>query len=530
MKEAMRKLLLPAVVAAGLITGGFSAQAETVLHRGNGAEPETLDPQKATGVPEANIQYDLFEGLTTYTPDGKVVPGVAEKWEVSDDGITYTFHLRDSKWSNGDPVTAGDFVYTFRRLVDPATASDYSYIIDDIKGAQEINDNKTKDLTTLGVEAVDDHTLKITLAHSTPYFLGLLRHASVLPVNEKSIKAHPNDWTKPGNLVSNGAYMLSEWTPQASLTVVKNPNYYNADKVKIDKVIFYPTEDVPEEFKRFRAGELDITNDTPSDQIKYVMKNMKSEFLNSPYLGTYYYVINLTQDPLGKNRDLREALALAIDREILVAKVTQAGELPAYSWVPPGLHGYKQQFVDFKSMAMKDRITKAKDLLKAAGYGPDKPLAVEILYNTDDNHKKIAVAIQSMWKKIGVQATLKNEEWKVYLGTRHDKQFQVARAAWIGDYEDPTTFLTLFLSDAGPQNDAGYNNAQYDKLVKGSANESDPAKRMQMLEQAEAIFLKDLPIIPIYHYTTKHMVSSKLAGWEFNVLDYHLSRDLSFKS
>ena len=529
MKEALRKLLLPAVAAAGLMAGAFTAQAETVLHRGNGAEPETLDPQKSTGVPEANIQYELFEGLTTYSPGGDIVPGVAEKWEISDDGLTYTFHLRDSKWSNGDPVVAGDFVYTLRRLVDPATASDYAYILDDVANAVAIRQGDEKDITKLGVTAVDDHTLQITLAHPTPYFLGLLRHASVLPVNEKSIEAHPDDWTKPGNLVGNGAYTLTEWTPQASLTMVKNPNYYGADKVKIDKLIYYPTEDLGEEFKRFRAGELDVTYETPSDQMKYVMANMKDEFQNTPYLGTYYYVINLTKEPLGKQRDLREALALAIDREILVDKITQAGELPAYSWVPPGIHGYQQQYVDFKDMPKKERIAKAIALLAKNGYTPLNPLQVEILYNTSENHKKIAVAIQSMWKAVGVKATLKNEEWKVYLGTRHDKQYQVARAAWIGDYEDPTTFLTMFLSDAGDQNDAGYNNPEYDKLVKESALAKDPAARMKMLEQAEAIFLKDLPIIPIYHYATKHMVSSKLVGWEPNVLDYHLARDLSFK-
>lgn len=529
MKEVLRKLLLPAVAAAGLMAGAFSAQAETVLHRGNGAEPETLDPAKSTGVPEANIQYELFEGLTTFSPSGEVVPGIAEKWEISDDGKTYTFHLRDSKWSNGDPVTAGDFVYAMRRLVDPATTSDYSYITDDVANSSAIRQGNEKDVTKLGVEAVDAKTLKITLAHATPYFLGLLRHSSVLPLNEKSIKAHPDDWTKPGNLVSNGAFQLTEWTPQASLTMTKNPNYYNADKVKLDKVVYYPTEDLGEEFKRFRAGELDVTYDTPSDQMKFVAKNLKDQFQNSPYLGTYYYVINLTKEPLGKQRDLREALALAIDRETLVDKITQAGELPAYAWVPPGIHGWTQQAVDFKETKKSARKAAAIALLAKNGYTPLNPLKVDILYNTSENHKKIAVAVQSMWKAIGVQATLTNQEWKVYLGTRHDKQFQVARAAWIGDYEDPTTFLTLFLSDAGDQNDAGYNNPDYDKLVKDSALETDPAKRMKMLEDAEAIFLKDLPIIPIYHYTTKHMVSPKLVGWEPNVLDYHLARDMSFK-
>ena len=531
MNIAFRRLVLPALAAATIFAGSVTAQAETVLHRGNGAEPETLDPAKSTGVTEANIQYELFEGLTTYSADGKVIPGVAESWDISDDGKTYTFHLRkDDKWSNGDPVTAGDFVYSLRRLVDPATASDYAYIVDDIVNAAKIRQGEEKDITKLGAEAVDDSTLKITLEHSTPYFLGLLRHSSVLPVNEKAIKAHPDDWTKPGNLIGNGAFTLTEWTPQSSLTMTKNPNFHDAANVKLDKIVMYPTEDIAEEFKRFRAGELDVTYEAPSDQMKFIQANMKDEFENSPYLGTYYYVINLTKEPLGKQRDLREALALAIDRETLVSKITQAGELPAYAWVPPGIIGYEQQAVDFKGEKKAARIAKAKELLKAAGYGPSNPLKVELLYNTSENHKKIAVAVQSMWKQVGVDATLTNQEWKVYLGTRHDKQYQVARAAWIGDYADPTTFLTLFLSDAGDQNDAGYNNPDYDKLVKGSATESDPAKRMAMLEQAEKIFLHDLPIIPVYHYTTKHMVSKKLTGWEFNVLDFHLGRYLAFKS
>jgi oligopeptide transport system substrate-binding protein len=502
--------------------------AEQVLHRGNGAEPETLDPAKSTGVTESNIQYEIFEGLTTYSPDGEVVPGVAEKWEVSDDGKTYTFHLRDSKWSNGDPVTAEDFVYSWRRVVDPATASDYAPIFDVIASAEQIRKGEEKDLTKLGVAATDPKTFTVTLAKSAPYFLGLIRHSSFLPVSKATVDKFGQDWTKPGNIVGNGAFTLSEWTPQASLTVVKNPNYYDAANVKLEKIVYYPTEDISEEFKRYRNGELQITYEVPSDQIGFIEANLKDEYEAKPYLGTYYYVVNETRENGGK-KEVREALALAIDRETIADKVTGGSFLPAYSWVPPGTPDYATQYVSFKDMPMAERIAKAKELLAGAGFTPEKPLKLELLYNTSENHKKIAVAIQDMWKQIGVDATLNNQEWQVYLDTRDNKQFDVARAAWIGDYADPVTFLDLFLSDAGVRNDAGYNNAEFDKLVKDSFGISDPKARMASLEKAEQMFLADLPIIPILHYKTKHMVSKKVAGWAYNNLDFHMGRYMSIQ-
>jgi oligopeptide transport system substrate-binding protein len=296
--------------------------------------------------------------------------------------------------------------------------------------------------------------------------------------------------------------------------------------VKLDKIVYYPTEDISEEFKRFRNGELQITYEVPSDQIGFIEANMKDEYEAKPYLGTYYYVVNTTRENGGK-KEVREALALAIDREAIADKVTQGSFLPAYSWVPPGTPDYATQYVSFKDMPMADRVAKAKELLAGAGFTPDKPLKLEILYNTSENHKKIAIAIQDMWKQIGVDATLNNQEWQVYLDTRDNKQFDVARAAWIGDYADPVTFLDLFLSDAGVRNDAGYNNPEFDKLVKDSFNITDPKARMESLEKAEQIFLGDLPIIPILHYKTKHMVSKKVQGWAYNNLDFHLGRYMS---
>ncbi len=521
-----RNVLLSALTAATLFATSAVAQAEMVLHRGNGAEPETMDPQKSTGVTEANIQYEVFEGLTTYTPDGQVTPGAAESWDISDDGKTYTFHLRDAKWSNGDPVTAADFVYSFQRLVDPNIAADYAPIADPIGNAEAIRKGEEKDLSKLGVKAVDDKTFQVTLSKPAPYFLGLVRHNTFLPVHKATVEKFGQDWTKPGNIVGNGAFTMQEWTPQASLTLVKNPNYYDAANVKLDKIVYYPTEDISEEFKRFRAGELQITYEVPSDQVKWIEETMKDEYEAKPYLGTYYYVINTTREA-GAKKEVREALALAIDREIIAERVTQGSFLPAYSWVPPGTPDYNTQYLSFKDMPMGERLTKAKELMKAAGYGPGNPLKIELLYNTSENHKKIAIAVQNMWKSIGVDATLNNQEWQVYLDTRDNKAFDVARAAWIGDYADPVTFLDLFLSDAGPRNDAGYNNADFDKLVKDSFNIADPKARMADLEKSEEIFLNDLPIIPILHYKTKHMVSKKLQGWAYNNLDFHLGRYMS---
>ncbi len=521
----LRVLALAGAVA--LLTAG-AAQAETVLHRGNGAEPETLDLHKSTGVTEANIIYDLHEGLLVFSADGQPAPGVAQSWEVSDDGITWTFHLRDNaKWSNGDPVTAEDFVYSLRRAVDPATASDYAPVLAPIKNAEAIIAGETA-VDQLGIEAADGRTLKITLKAPTPYFLGLLVHHIAWPVHKATVEKFGDEWTRPGNSVTNGAYVISEWVPQSKIVAKKNPHYHDAANVKIDTVVYYPTEDIDEEFKRFRAGELDMTYTVPTDKIKWAAKNMPKEYRNSSYFGTYYYVVNMTREPLGVEPKLRRALALAIDRDKLVDKITQGGEQPAYAWVPPGVAGYDYQQADFAAMTQAARNAEAKELYAAAGYGPDKPLKVDLLHNTSERHRKIAIAIASMWKKtLGVDIALTNQEWKVYLDTRDKKQFQVVRAAWIGDYMDASNFLDLFISTAGERNDAGYNNPKFDELMAAAAVNPDPAARADQLEKAERIFLADLPIIPIYHYRNTTMVSQKVEGVVENVLGFHLTRYIS---
>jgi oligopeptide transport system substrate-binding protein len=528
MTKAFARLRVAALAGAFALVAATAAQAETVFHRGNGAEPETLDPHKSTGIPEANIIYDLFEGLLVFGQDGQPVPGVAESWDISDDGKVYTFHLRpNAKWSNGDPVTSEDFVYSLRRAVDPVTASDYATVMAPILNAEDIVASKTP-VDKLGVEAVDPQTLKITLKAPTPYFLGLLVHHIAWPVHKATVEKFGEEWTRPGNSVSNGPYVITEWVPQSKVVTKKNPNYHDAANIKIDTVVNYPTEDINEEFKRFQAGELDMTYTIPTDQIKWAAENMPKEYKNGPYFGTYYYVINMTKEPLGTDVRLRKALALAIDRQILTDKITQGGEAPAYSWVPPGVAGYDQQNADFANMSQAEREAEAKKLLAEAGYGDGNPLKIEILYNTSERHQKIAVAIASMWKKaLGVEATMTNQEWKVYLESRDQKNFQVARAAWIGDYPDASNFLDLFLSYAGERNDAGYNNPKFDELMAAAGVNPDAAARQDQLEEAERVFLADMPLIPIYHYRDVKMVSTKIHGYVDNVMGFHLTRYLS---
>lgn len=504
--------------------------AETVLKRGNGAEPETLDIHKSSGVSEANIQRDMLEGLVTEGADGKLQPGVAEKWDISADGKVYTFHLRsDSKWSDGSPVTADDFVYAYRRALAPATASDYAFILWPIDGAEAFSKGEQQDPAQIGVKAVNPQTLEIRLKAPTPYFLGLLMHHMAYPVPQKVVEKAGKDWLKPENILCNGAYCLSEWVPQSHVKLVKNPHYRDARDISIDTVHYIPTEDQNTELKRYRAGELDITYDVPADQIKSVREEMAESFRSTPYIGTYYYALNLQNPPFKDNPKLRRALSLALDRDILTGKITQSDEIPAWGWVP-AVSDYTQQSMEEKALDKTARTALAKQLYAESGYSDDKPLELEILYNTSDNNKKLAIAVAAMWKQtLGVKASLRNEEWKVYLSSRKQKQFQVVRSGWIGDYDDAYNFLSIFKSDVGEMNTSGYQSTEFDRLVKESESQTDPKLRREAMEQAERVLLADMPVIPIYHYTTQHLVSPRVTGWQDNVMDVHKTRYLGLK-
>ncbi len=501
--------------------------AEQVLRRGNGSEVQTLDPHKAEGVPASNILRDLYEGLTIESPDGTVIPGTAESWEISDDGRVYTFHIRKSaKWSNGDPVTAHDFVLGLRRSVDPATGSQYSQILAPILNAEDIITGK-KPVDNLGVEAVDDHTLKMTLKAATPYLLGLLNHSTTYPVNQKNIEKNGDQFSRPGKLVGNGAYVLKEWVVQSHVVLQRNPQYWDNANTIIEKVIYLPIEESSAELKRYRAGELDITGSIPINQFDWIKKNLPGELHIAPTLGTYYYGFNLTRPPFKDNLKLRQALSMAVDREILTGKVTKAGEIPAYGWVPPGVNNYSSQQLGYAKLSKAERLKKAKELYKEAGYSKGNPLTVEIRYNTSEGHKKVAIAISAMWKmNLGVKTRLINEEWKVFLENRKQKKLtQAFRGGWIGDYNDAFTFAELMQSDHGI-NDSGYDNPEYDKLLAQAATESDLDKRRGILEEAERLLLKDHAIMPLYFYVTKHLIKPYVKGYKANILDHTYSKNL----
>ncbi len=507
-----------------LLAASWPAMAEMVLRRGNGTEPQTLDVHLAQGTPSSHIQRDLFEGLITEKADGTLIPGAAERWEVSDDGLVYTFHLRaDGRWSNGDPVTAQDFEFALKRLVNPATAAPYAFIVNPILNAPEISSGRLKDVDALGVKALDDRTLQITLSKPTPYFLGLLTHSTTFPVHRRTLLEKGSQWIKPGNLVSNGAYKLVEWEPQSHIKLVKNPYFHDAANVRIDTVYFVNTEDVATEVKRYRAGELDYTSTVALSALKWIKENIPDELHAAPGLVIQYYDINMRREKF-KDPRVRKALMLAIDRRILVDKILRQGQIPAFTMVPPIVANHQQWEPEWAGMSQAERLALAQKLIAEAGYTRDNPLKVEILYNTSESIKKLAVAIAAMWKRLGVKTTLRNEEWKALINSRNLKQYEIARDAWVGDYNDPYTFLEIFRSDAGPMNTPDYRNPEYDALLDAANRELDLNKRAGILRRAEEVLISDLPVIPLYFGVNTHLVKPYVKGYADNAGNWHPTR------
>lgn len=518
------------VLAFLAVFTGIACAEPQVLRRGNQLEPESLDPHRARGAEAANILRDLYEGLTRAAPDGSIVPGVAERWEVSEDGRRYLFYLRDdARWSNGDPVTAEDFVFGLRRSVAPDTASPYAKSLGVIVNATAVLAGERAP-ETLGVAALDQRTLEIRLAQPAPYLVAMLAHHSTYPVHRDSVERHGERFTRPGNHVSNGAYALADWQVNTLIRLERNPHYWDADAVRIDTVYYYPISDEEAEFNRFRAGELDVTQTIPVRRFEWLRANMPASLRVAPYLSTYFYGFNLHKPPFRDAPALRRALELAVDKELIAEKVLGRGELPAYSLTPPGIAGYRSPEPDYATWPMEKRIAEARRLYAAAGYSGDKPLEVEIRYNTGDTHHHVALAIANMWKRhLGVKTRLVHEEWRVFLQNRRQAELtQVFRAGWVGDYNDPHTFLQLMHSASGI-NDYGYRNEEYDRLLDAAAQETDAKRRMQLMRQAEAVLLEDHAILPLYVYVSKHLVNPRLGGWQDNLLDHHASRDLYFK-
>ena len=500
---------------------------EQIVRRGNGDEPETLDPHLAQVVSASHILRDLFEGLTSESPDGSLMPGAALRWNISRDARTYTFYLRrELVWSNGEPLTAEDFVYSLRRALDPETASSAARTLLPILNAREVLGGELP-VEELGISLLDEFTMQITLNGPTPYFLGLLASPVAYSVNRRNVEEFGDQFSKPGKLVSNGAFVLKGWQPRVSIELEKNPNFRETDLILIDRVFYLPTEDTSSEVKQFRAGELDWTNEVPNNQFEWLLQNYPEELVISPWMGSYFFGFNLTQEPFIDNPSLRMALILAIDRQIITDKVSQFGEMPSYALVPPGMDGYVPFSPEYADWTQEERNHEASRLYEQAGYSEEEPLQVEIRYNSSDNHKKIALAVASMWKQaLGVSVTLVNEEFRVFLQNREQKIItQVFRSGWISDYNDPYSFLELFRTGHG-RNDYGYSNSTFDALLDEVGTERVRARRERLMFEAERVLMTDNVIVPIYTYVTKRLVNPHLKGWQNNVMDHHPTRNM----
>ncbi|WP_336070581.1 peptide ABC transporter substrate-binding protein [Nitratireductor rhodophyticola] len=524
----LKSLVRPLLAGTILVSSVMAASAVTYV-RGNDGDPETLDQHKTSLVAEAHLMRDLYEGLVVYDASAKIIPGVAEEWSVSDDGTVYTFNLReDAKWSNGDPVVAEDFVFSLRRIMAPDTGAKYANILYPIKNAEAINKGEMEP-DQMGVKAVDDRTLEITLEQPTPFFLELLTHQTGLPVNPKAVEAHGTDFVQPENIVTNGAYKLVSFTPGDKIVMEKNENFHDADSVQIDRIEYIPFEDRATCVRRFEAGEVMSCSDLPTEQIKSMKERLGDQVRISPYLGTYYYSLNMKREVMSDPK-VRQALAMVIDREFLGDEIWAGAMLPAYSLVPPGIGNYEGggSQADWADMSLLDREDKAIELMKEAGYGPDNPVTVELAYNNSENHKNTATAIADMWKPLGVNVEFNVRDLSAhYANLRDQKDFDVARAGWIGDYSDPQNFLFLVESDNTGFNYAQYENPDYDALMDKAAAETDLVKRAEILREAEAMFMADMPYIPLLFYSSLSLVSPKLKGWEDNIQNVHGTRFMS---
>ncbi|WP_108651782.1 peptide ABC transporter substrate-binding protein [Dongshaea marina] len=500
------------------------------LIRGNRAEPATLDPQKVEGVPASNILADLFEGLVSIGPQGMMVPGIATHWENSNNQI-YTFHLRHAKWSDGTPLTAKDFVFAWRRAVDPKLASPYSWFVQEahITNADAIVNGKLPP-SKLGVEALDPYTLKVELSQPVPYFVQMLANTTFYPVPQKVVEKYGEKWTRPEHMVSDGAYQLKSWVVNEKIVAVRNPYYWNNSQTHINQVTYLPVTKPNTEVNRYMAGGMDMTYQIPTDPAQYhrLKEDMGNELQTSGVIGNYYYSFNMKRKPLNDVR-VRKALAYAIDREIIAKDVLGEGQLAAYTFTPPATAGFTKPSLPWEKWSQKELDQKALTLMKQAGYGPEHPLKVTLLYSPHGYDKKIALAIASMWKKLGIDVSLNNQEWKVYLDTLKQFNFDIAVTDWYGDYNEPSTFLGLLLC-GNPQNNSAYCNKEYDSIYQHSARLTTARERAQSYDALEEIINRDMPVAPIFDFVTTRLVKPYVGGYSDNPLDKVYTRKLYIKA
>ena len=509
-----------------------SGNREGTLHWGNGTEPQSLDPHIATGVPEHHIISSLMEGLVN--KDGETLeprPGVAKSWDISADGRVYTFYLRqDARWSNGDLHNAHDYVWSWWRALQPALGNLYAYMYFPIANAKAYYDGEISDFSQVGVKALGDYVLQVTLTEPIPYFLQLLDHYSTYPVHRATIEKfgtadqRGTRWTFEGNIVGNGAFQLKEWKINRRITVERNPHYWNAENVRLNQVVFYPTENVTTEERMFRAGQLHYSG-IPSDKIQAYSQSDDPSLRIQPYLGVYFYRLNVDKPQLSDKR-VRRALGMTINRDQLVSQITKGGQIPAYAITPPGTMGY------YPESDLTFDPEGAKKLLAEAGYpnGEGFP-TTEILYNTSEGHRKIAVALQQMWKKhLNIDVVLLNQEWKVYLDTVSNHHYEIARAGWIGDYVDPNNFLDMFLCNGG-NNRTRWCNPEYDQIILQQVPKAKThQQRLELFQKAETILLDEMPVIPIYISTSNNLVHSTVKNFGRNILNQANYREMYLES
>lgn len=524
------------VAFAGLLAacGGGIREADRaanagILLIGNGSEPKSLDPHLITGVPESSIVRALLEGLVVpnQSEDLTVDPGMAESWENNADFTVWTFHLRDASWTNGDPVLATDFIYSWHRILSPPLGSEYAEMLYVLKNGAAFHQGQITDFSQVGVKALDDKTLQVTLEGSTPHFLGMLLHTSWSPVNPRAVEEaggmtdRQTRWSTLENYVGNGPFQLKSWVTNQLIEVERNPDYWDADTVQLNEIHFFPIDNVNSEETMYRNGRLHLTNTVAPDKIPMFQRDMPDEMMIEPYLGSYFYRVNVTRPPFDDAR-VRRALAMSIDKQLLVDRVTQGGQIPATGFTPAGIAGYDAyRTVEFNP-------EEAQRLLAEAGYGGGRGFpTAEILINTSESHRKIAQALQAMWKtNLGIDIGIYNQEWKVYLDSQSNLDYDLSRAGWIADYVSPVTFLDIFSSGNG-NNDTGWSNAQYDALINRARVATSDEERMRLLHQAEGILLDDMPIIPIYWYTRTYLKDPRVRGWDPKLLDNHPYKHVS---
>jgi oligopeptide transport system substrate-binding protein len=496
------------------------------LNRGNGAEPDSLDPHKAQGIYESNIVGDMFVGLMTEDIASNPVPGAAVSYSASADGLVYTFKLRDHVWSDGVPVTAHDYVFSLRRLMDPKTAGQYATILYTINNAEAVNGGRLP-LDRLGVRAIDDKTLEIAFSVQVPYIAQLMTHFTSFAVPQHVVEKHGDAWLDPANIVVNGPYILKEWIANDHVLLVKNPHFYDAKNVNIEKIYYYPTPDYSAALKRFRAGELDTNAGVPSQEIDWVRTNLPHSLRIAPWMATEYLQFNVVRPPFNDLR-VRKAVSLAIDREVIATRVMRAGERAAYSFVPPDMLGYPGgAHCDFRAVPMNERIAQAKALLAAAGYNENNPLTFDYNFQDQTDPRLVAVALQAMWKDIGAQVRLSSAESLVHYNLMRKQQFTVGQCGWSADYRDAKDFLMLWQTVSRDMNYGRYSNPKYDSLIDQSDQTRDPVQRGILLREAEQVSLDDVAYAPIYHSTSRMLVSPEVKGWTDNNIAINRSRHLS---